>query len=61
MEGFSISHTHAIRLILLALEREEFGLVGDLLRFIMPPSEWATYCASSCPLVSAEAHRGGEG
>ena len=39
MEGFSVSHTQAIRLILLALQRDEYGLVGDLLRFIMPPSE----------------------
>ena len=47
MEGFSVSHTQAIRLILLALERDEFGLVGDLLRFIMPPSECSRACVAA--------------
>ena len=39
MEGFSVSHTQAIRLIQLALQQSEYGLVGDLLRFILPPSK----------------------
>ncbi|GAX78137.1 hypothetical protein CEUSTIGMA_g5579.t1 [Chlamydomonas eustigma] len=39
MEGMNVSHKQAIRLINLALMRGEYGLAGDLLRFIMPPSE----------------------
>ncbi len=46
MEGFVVSHRQAIRLIQLALERDEYGLVGDLLRFIMPPSERAGRCSN---------------
>jgi hypothetical protein len=39
MEGMDVSHKQAIRLIKLALECGEYGLAGDLLRFIIPPSE----------------------
>ncbi|KAG1677057.1 hypothetical protein FOA52_001227 [Chlamydomonas sp. UWO 241] len=39
LEGASVAHTQAIRLIQLALLRGEYALVGDLLRFILPPGE----------------------
>ena len=43
LQGTQVAHEQSVRLVDLALDQGEYGLVADLLRFVMPPAELGAF------------------